>query len=282
MPSCCCFLFVTVFFLCSFFACFLFSSPGLPQAAVLWGVPAPACITHGCSTFSAKAPPQHRAPPTKNHFQPHPQQSPPPCASSYICFCVPSCVSLHAPPHLLLHLLCFSLSHLPICPPERLRPLWQATFQWGKTSIKDCAGAGRKLALQVSRLLLSTCTELSIFTVVTPAPRISTNSILMRAKLKRHAALGLTIQLIRSFPHHLLTRVLQSLVLFHAKTVEKILSQIGRCTILPPCLSPPTPNIQAASEVVDGHIPQHCCPESPPPQTVALLIALSMKDCISS
>lgn len=57
MLSCCCFLFLNVFFLCSFlFACFLFSSLGPPQAAVPLGYP---CSSVGHTWAAASPLPKH-------------------------------------------------------------------------------------------------------------------------------------------------------------------------------------------------------------------------------
>lgn len=201
-------------------------------------------------------------PPSKNHLQPHPPQCPLPHAFSRICFCAPSRASSH-----LLPCLCFPLS-CPHIPPQRD---WDTSawslFNQVKTSIKDYTAVGRKLALQLPRLLLSICraTRSARVTRVTPAPCISTKCHFKESKTKEVCCVGSDhqVQLIRSFPHRLPTKVLQPRDPFHAETAEKVFSQPGWCSILPPCLSSPSPpNIQAASKAVDGHIPQHSFPKS--------------------
>lgn len=238
----------------SFWLVPLFSSPGPPHAAVPSGYP--------CSSVGhpwAAAPPDTQCPPPRTIFSPIPHNVP---------FHTPSPASAFVPPlvhpHISSRVFAFR-SHVPTFPPRET-----GTPLPGHFSIK--LKLPLRITLQLAESLPSSypgccclSAELPAFTRVTPAPCISTKCHFKESKTKEVCCVGSDhqVQLIRSFPHRLPTKVLQPRDPFHAETAEKVFSQPGWCSILPPCLSSPSPpNIQAASKAVDGHIPQHSFPKS--------------------
>lgn len=218
------------------------SSPAqvLHMLQSLRGIPAPVWVTHGLQHLLT-----HSAPLQEPSSAPSPTMSP----------------STRLLPHLLL---CPLSCILTFPPRETGTPLP------GHFSIK--LKLPLRITLQLAESLPSSypgccclSAELPAFTRVTPAPCISTKCHFKESKTKEVCCVGSDhqVQLIRSFPHRLPTKVLQPRDPFHAETAEKVFSQPGWCSILPPCLSSPSPpNIQAASKAVDGHIPQHSFPKS--------------------
>lgn len=184
----CCSLFLTVFFLPSFLL--VCSSPAqvLHRLQSLLGIPAPVWVTHGM---------QHL--PHQNIFSPSLTMFSSKCLLLLYLLMYPFLTHPHISS-------CSSLFSPLISPHDPWRS-WDSS-DWplpnrGKASIKDYAGAGRRFALQLPKQLLSICTELSTFMVVTPGPCITTKCRVRKTGTKEaRASLGVTIRPSQPDPCH--------------------------------------------------------------------------------